>query len=97
MDLGNRLLYYAYELQHPLAQPDRFWASALEQVHSSPYNPLSDTWFGKSVAAGTEIMARLTQNYAKPIFDLVLYFVARWRLSSAFDPLRKRRRPPPWP
>jgi len=63
-------LYAAYELQRQLAKPVRLWANALEQVYSSPYNPLSDTWFGKSVAASAEIAARLTQNYGKPAFGL---------------------------
>jgi len=64
------LLYQAYEFQRQLAQPVRFWANFLEQAYSSPYNPLSDTWVGKSVAASAEIMARLTQNYGKPAFGL---------------------------
>ena len=64
------MLYYAYELQRQLAKPVRIWANTLEQVYSSPYNPLSDTWFGKSVAASAEIVARLTQNYGKPAFGL---------------------------
>jgi len=64
------LLYQAYEFQRHLANPVRLWANTLEQVYSSPYNPLTDTWFGKSVAAGAEIMARLTQNYGKPAFGL---------------------------
>jgi poly(3-hydroxybutyrate) depolymerase len=64
------LLYQAYEFQRQLAQPVRLWANFLEQAYSSPYNPLSDTWFGKSVAASAEIMARLTQNYGKPAFGL---------------------------
>jgi poly(3-hydroxybutyrate) depolymerase len=64
------MLYAAYEFQRQLATPVRLWANALEQVYSSPYNPLSDTWFGKSVAASAEIMARLTQNYGKPEFSL---------------------------
>jgi poly(3-hydroxybutyrate) depolymerase len=64
------MLYYAYEFQRQLAKPVRLWANALEQIYSSPYNPLADTWFGKSVAASAEIVARLTQNYAKPEFGL---------------------------
>src|SRR5271156_6183459 len=63
-------LYKAYELQSQLSQPVRFWANALERLYSSPYNPLSDTWFGKSIAASAEIVARLTQNYGKPAFGL---------------------------
>jgi poly(3-hydroxybutyrate) depolymerase len=64
------LLYQAYELHRHLTQPVRLWANALEQAYSSPYNPLSDTWFGKSIAASAEIIARLTRNYGKPVFGL---------------------------
>jgi poly(3-hydroxybutyrate) depolymerase len=64
------MLYHAYEFQRQFASPVRLWANALEQAYSSPYNPLSDTWIGKSVAAGAEIMARLAQNYGKPHFGL---------------------------
>jgi poly(3-hydroxybutyrate) depolymerase len=64
------MLYQAYEFQRQFANPVRLWANALEQAYSSPYNPLSETWIGKSVAAGAEIVARLTQNYGKPHFNL---------------------------
>ena len=64
------MLYYAYEFQRQLAQPVRLWANAVEQASSSPYNPLADTWFGKSMAAGAEIVARLTRDYGKPAFGL---------------------------
>jgi len=64
------MLYYAYELHRHFAHPVRLWANALEQAYSSPYNPLSETWLGKSVAASAEIVARLTQNYGKPSFGL---------------------------
>ena len=64
------MLYQAYEFQRQLATPVRLWANMLEQAYSSPYNPWADTWFGKSVAAGAEIVARLTQTYAKPAFGL---------------------------
>src|SRR5688572_23355916 len=64
------MLYYAYELQRQLAEPVRLWANAVEQVSSSPYNPLTDTWLGKSMAAGAEIVARLTRDYGKPAFGL---------------------------
>ena len=70
-------LYQAYEFQRFLAQPVRLWANFLEEAYSSPYNPLADTWFGKSVAAGAEIVARLTQNYGKPAFGLLTTTVER--------------------
>jgi poly(3-hydroxybutyrate) depolymerase len=64
------MLYYAYEFQRQLAQPVRLWANAVEQASSSPYNPLAETWFGKSIAAGAEIVARMTRDYGKPAFGL---------------------------
>ena len=70
------MLYQAYELNRSLAHPVRLWANALEQVYSSPYNPWADTWFGKSMAAGAEIVARLTQNYGKPAFGLATTEIA---------------------
>src|SRR5215212_5468185 len=56
------MLYYAYELQRQLAEPVRLWANAVEQVSSSPYNPFTDTWLGKSMAAGAEIVALLPDH-----------------------------------
>ncbi|UYN94733.1 MAG: polyhydroxyalkanoate depolymerase [Enhydrobacter sp.] len=70
------MLYHAYELHRQLTRPVRVWANALEQAYSSPYNPLADTWFGKSVAASAEIVARLTQNYGKPAFGLATTRIA---------------------
>lgn len=64
------MLYQAYEFQRQLNAPVRLWASTLEQVYSSPYNPWAATWLGKSVAAGAEILVRLTQHYDKPVFGL---------------------------
>ena len=64
------MLYQTYEFQRQLAEPVRLWANILSQAYSSPYNPLAETWFGKSVAAGAEIVSRLTQNYGKPAFGL---------------------------
>jgi poly(3-hydroxybutyrate) depolymerase len=64
------ILYYAYELQRQLAEPVRLWANAVERASASPFNPLTDTWLGKSLAAGAEIIARLTRNYGKPGFGL---------------------------
>ena len=64
------MLYSAFEFQRQLSQPIRHWANAIEHVSSSPYNPWSGTWLGKSMAASAEIVARLTQNYGKPAFGL---------------------------
>jgi len=68
--LDTNVLYYAYELNRHLAQPVRLWANTVGRLYSSPYNPWADTWFGKSVTASAEIVARLTQDYGKPAFGL---------------------------
>ena len=64
------MLYHAYQFQRQFAQPVRIWADLIERAYSSSLNPLADTWFGKSMAAGAEIVSRLTQNYGKPAFGL---------------------------
>jgi poly(3-hydroxybutyrate) depolymerase len=64
------MLYHAYELQRQFAEPMRLWANAVERASSHPHNPFNDTWWGKSVAAGAEIMSRLTRSYGKPVFGL---------------------------
>ena len=64
------MLYYVYEFQRHLAQPVRLWANAVEEASSSRFNPFAETWFGKSMAASAEIVARMTRDYGKPAFDL---------------------------
>src|SRR3981081_3097614 len=64
------MLYYAYEFQRQLAKPVRLWADALVQLYSSPSTRVAVRWCGKSMAASAEIVAHLTQNYAKPEFGL---------------------------
>jgi poly(3-hydroxybutyrate) depolymerase len=64
------MLYHWYHVNRSLTQPMRWTADMLEEIFGSPHNPLSATWFGKSVAAGAEIVSRLTRNYGKPAFDL---------------------------
>ncbi|MGE5148645.1 MAG: polyhydroxyalkanoate depolymerase, partial [Rhodospirillaceae bacterium] len=64
------MMYHAYEFQRQLAEPVRLWANAVGRASSNPYNPLTETWFGKSMAAGAEIVARLARTYGKPAFGL---------------------------
>ncbi|HJQ60055.1 MAG TPA: polyhydroxyalkanoate depolymerase [Vineibacter sp.] len=64
------MLYQLYQMNRSLTQPVRWTADMLEEIFGSPHNPWSATWFGKSMAAGAEIMSRLTRNYGKPEFGL---------------------------
>ena len=64
------MLYSLYIANRQMSQPVRWAADMIEEFYGSPSNPLSETWFGKSVAAGAEIVSRLTRNYGKPAFGL---------------------------
>ena len=64
------MLYSMYHAHRQLSQPVRWAADMVEEFYGSPGNPLSQTWFGKSMAAGAEIVSRLTLNYGKPVFGL---------------------------
>lgn len=64
------MLYSLYHANRQLSQPVRWAADMVEEFYGSTSNPLSETWFGKSMAAGAEIVSRLTRNYNKPAFGL---------------------------
>jgi poly(3-hydroxybutyrate) depolymerase len=69
------MLYSLYVANRQLSQPVRWAADMVEEFYGSPTNPLSETWFGKSMAASAEIVSRLTRNYGKPAFGLTSTFV----------------------
>ncbi|MBM3620771.1 MAG: polyhydroxyalkanoate depolymerase [Alphaproteobacteria bacterium] len=64
------MLYHLYHWNRQLSQPVRMAADWIEDIYSSPYNPWSQTHFGKSMAAGAEIISRLTRDYGEPDFAL---------------------------
>ena len=70
------MLYHVYDFHRRLSRPVRFAADVAEEFYSSPYNPLSQTWLGKSLAASAEIMSRLTRDYGKPAFGLASTSIA---------------------
>ena len=57
-----------YQMNRQLAQPVQMAARMVENFYGSTQNPLSTTWFGKSMTAGAEIVSRLTRDYGKPAF-----------------------------
>ncbi|QQS14787.1 MAG: polyhydroxyalkanoate depolymerase [Rhodospirillales bacterium] len=64
------MLYSLYHANRQLSQPVRWAADLAGEIYGSPTNPLSTTWFGKTMAASAEIVSRLTRYYGKPEFDL---------------------------
>jgi poly(3-hydroxybutyrate) depolymerase len=66
----NRSLYFFYEAAHSAMAPARAMSEAMKLFYKNPMNPLSQTAFGKTVAASAEMFERTTRRYGKPSFDL---------------------------
>jgi poly(3-hydroxybutyrate) depolymerase len=64
------MFYQLYELNHAAMQPFRTYADALRLLYTSPFNPASQTQWGRSVAAAAELFERTTRRYGKPAFGL---------------------------
>lgn len=64
------MYYRLYEMQHAAFQPMRAVADATKLFYSNPFNPLSDTSYGRAMAASCEVFERSTRRYAKPEFGL---------------------------
>jgi poly(3-hydroxybutyrate) depolymerase len=62
--------YQLYELNHAAMAPWRAMADAARLTFQNPLNPLSDTPFGRQVAAAAELFERTTRRYGKPEFGL---------------------------
>jgi poly(3-hydroxybutyrate) depolymerase len=59
-----------YEFNHAALAPWRAMADAAKAAFQSPFNPLAETPFGRSVAATAELFERTTRRYGKPEFGL---------------------------
>ncbi len=64
------MFYQFYELNHAAMAPYRAATEALRFFYTNSLNPLSDTTFGRTVAAGLEVFERATRRYGKPEFGL---------------------------
>jgi len=64
------MFYQFYEWNHAALQPWRAVAEATRFFYKNPLNPLSQTPFGRSMAAAAEMFERSTRRYGKPSFDL---------------------------
>jgi poly(3-hydroxybutyrate) depolymerase len=59
-------MYWFYEMSQAALNPARAFAEATKLFYQNPLNPLSQTDFGKQVAAGAELFERTTRRYAQP-------------------------------
>jgi poly(3-hydroxybutyrate) depolymerase len=66
----NTSLYHMHELQHAAMAPISFMAQMNKMAYHSPMNPMSYTPVGRSIAAGSELLERMTKRYAKPEFGI---------------------------
>src|SRR6478752_1310893 len=64
------MFYQLYELNHAAMAPYRAVADIMRLAYSNPLNPLSQTPWGRTMAAALEMFERTTRRYGKPSFDL---------------------------
>ncbi|CTQ56938.1 hypothetical protein LP7551_05502 [Roseibium album] len=62
--------YHLYELNHAAMAPFRAMADMTRLCFQNPLNPLTHTSYGRSIAAGCEVLERTTRRYGKPEFGL---------------------------
>lgn len=60
------MLYHFYDLQHALLTPARVSAEITKTVFKNPWNPMSYTQAGRTIAAGAELFERTTRRFGKP-------------------------------
>jgi len=64
------MFYQLYELNHAALAPYRAFADIMRMAYANPLNPISQTPWGRTMAASLEMFERTTRRYGKPSFDL---------------------------
>lgn len=64
------MFYQFYEFNHAAMAPVRAAADMMRMTLSHPLNPMAQTLYGRTMAAGLEVFERTTRRYGKPAFDL---------------------------
>ena len=64
------MLYHFYDLNHALMTPVRMQAELMRAAFQSPWNPLSYTPAGRTLAAMAELQERQTRRFGKPDFGV---------------------------
>jgi len=60
------MIYSLHELHKSMMTPAVLWAGVVKESFSSPFSPLSYTPMSRTVAANSELFARLMRRYHKP-------------------------------
>lgn len=64
------MLYHLYEAYQAAMTPARWAAIMTKQLYKNPFNPLSHTQFGRTLAANAELFERVSRRFGKPEFLL---------------------------
>ncbi|MEM9100945.1 MAG: polyhydroxyalkanoate depolymerase [Pseudomonadota bacterium] len=64
------MMYHMHDLMRSTLLPMHQWAKTSRMLASNPFNPLSYSYFGRTLEANLELIERQTANYEKPRFGL---------------------------
>ncbi|WP_417489753.1 polyhydroxyalkanoate depolymerase [Maricaulis sp.] len=64
------MLYSVYELNRLAMTPWRAAANATRQMMQAPWNPMGDTYAGRTMAAAADLFETMTRRYVKPEWNL---------------------------
>jgi len=64
------MLYQLHELNRAFLNPMMQWAETSARLFSDPVSPLAHTPFSQRMAAGYELLYRLSKEYEKPPFNI---------------------------
>jgi poly(3-hydroxybutyrate) depolymerase len=62
--------YYAYEFAHAVLSPLRMGVHGMRSMLEMPFNPISETPFGRHMLAACEVFENVTRRYGKPEWGL---------------------------
>jgi poly(3-hydroxybutyrate) depolymerase len=83
-------LYWFYEWGQAALNPSRALADATRFYFKNPLNPLSQTGFGKNMAAAAELFERTTRRYGKPEWGIDSTLVGGERVPVTVHPVWER-------
>lgn len=83
-------LYWFYEWGQAALNPSRALADATRFYFKNPLNPLSQTEFGKNMAAAAELFERTTRRYGKPEWGIDSTLVGGERVPVTVEPVWER-------
>lgn len=64
------MLYHVYELNHAAMAPLREATELTKRFYQSGYNPMAQSWFGRSMVAACDLFETVTRRYGKPEWGL---------------------------